>query len=293
MSDQYEVKLAEALVAHAEGGHEPIVTAVLNDLSIEERYTVAKRMDSINEQRRARNPFIPDIEIIEVDMVGCAGMQVVDMRIKLPSLAESRPVYKDIYDLPTAGDREQTDDDPTSVDADDFARAMDVLRSLKPGIIVVDGVSKKGDIPPEQLEQLGKFAFDGAGKGSDVLESDAGCIAEILSRKGDFGTPHQRERIESILAKYARAGDEAMQGLVGAINRKLVELDSDLQVRGDRELAQDPDYSCQLMHAHDERGCCPTAPRVPRVSLTLMLEGEPEDRIVGIAGSGLGGLSHR
>jgi hypothetical protein len=54
---------AEDLVGRAESGDKDGLSAELNSMTMEDRLAVAREMDRLNEERRASNPGLPDIEI--------------------------------------------------------------------------------------------------------------------------------------------------------------------------------------------------------------------------------------
>ncbi len=61
---------AEDLTSRVESGNTDGLSEELNSMTIEDRLSVARKMDEINEQHRASNSDLPDIEIVTTDGIG-------------------------------------------------------------------------------------------------------------------------------------------------------------------------------------------------------------------------------
>ena len=240
-----EMLLAERLLGHAEHGDSTIVTKVLNGLSPEERLTVAREMDKLNEAHRKSIPNLPDITLVTVNNTN-GDESLVDMKVK-GKTGSGKQTSVDIYDMP-ASETAKLDSDPSSIDNGEYSKAVEALTKL--------------ESTQEQAER------------------DAARITETLLRKGNFGNNLDRITIEKLLEQYAeksmeerKPGQEAFQQLVEVINKKLEEKNSELRVKGNYDLGN---VSCETV-SPDVKTIFPSA------SLSLRKNGSSEimDKVKG------------
>ena len=255
MPESYEMQLAERLLGHAEHGDTTIVTKVLNGLSPEERLTVARDMDKLNEAHRKANPNLPDI--ILVTAANTKGDErLVDMKVE-GKTDSGKQTSVNIYDMPVSDtaasvydilpDTTKLDSDPSSINKGEYDKAVELLTKLEPT--------------------------------QDQAERDATKIVDILLKKGDFGNDFLHKAIEKLLEKYAQQGEQAVQQLVDVINKRLEEQSSELRVRGNySEEAREARYGGPFLIYYQPRRYT-----IPSASLSLRRNGssETEDEVKG------------
>lgn len=80
MNEREIEQRAENLVSRAESGDKDGLSAELNSMTMEDRLSVARQMDRLNEQRRASDPHLPDIEInVTTDSGGRAHLSDINL----------------------------------------------------------------------------------------------------------------------------------------------------------------------------------------------------------------------